>query len=169
MCFLWGMNWFYIYYLEEIQSLVSRVEARSNTTTVTLRVVGSDEKGSLEPEPVKYGHESHGTQTRKWLRSRGPHATVNDRPVLLSERAPHINKPTTVWLIKIWSQAPDGCFIPRQTGRLAVGRNIRLRLRIRLSLQRVKSCSHNQAPVWQNLARCDSCKCGQTELYSIST
>jgi hypothetical protein len=29
---------------------------------------------------------------------------------------------------KIWSQAPDGCFIPRQTGRLTVGRNIRLRL-----------------------------------------
>jgi hypothetical protein len=31
--------------------------------------------------------------------------------------------------IKIWSKAPDGCFIPRQTGRLTVGRNIRLRLR----------------------------------------
>jgi hypothetical protein len=32
-------------------------------------------------------------------------------------------------IIKIWSQAPEGCFIPRQTGRLTVGRNIRLRLR----------------------------------------
>jgi hypothetical protein len=33
-------------------------------------------------------------------------------------------------LINIWSWAPDGCFIPRQTGRLTAGRNIRLRLRL---------------------------------------
>jgi hypothetical protein len=32
-------------------------------------------------------------------------------------------------VIKVWSWAPDGCFIPRQTGRLTVGRNIRFRLR----------------------------------------
>jgi hypothetical protein len=31
----------------------TRVEAGSNTSTVTLRVVGSDEKGSLESETVK--------------------------------------------------------------------------------------------------------------------
>jgi hypothetical protein len=30
------------------------VEVRSNTSTVTLRVVGGDEKGSLESETVKY-------------------------------------------------------------------------------------------------------------------
>jgi hypothetical protein len=41
------------------------VEAGSNTSTVTLRVVGGDEKGSLESETVKYGHESYGTRTRK--------------------------------------------------------------------------------------------------------
>jgi hypothetical protein len=41
------------------------VEAGSNTSTVTLRVVGGDEKGSLESETVKYGHESYGTWTRK--------------------------------------------------------------------------------------------------------
>jgi hypothetical protein len=29
----------------------------------TLRVVGGDEKESLESETVKYGHESHGTRT----------------------------------------------------------------------------------------------------------
>jgi hypothetical protein len=28
--------------------------------------------------------------------------------------------------IKIWLYAPDGCFIPRQTGRLTVGHNIKL-------------------------------------------
>jgi hypothetical protein len=47
------------------QTIVSRVEAGSNTSTVALRVVGGEEKGSLEPEIVKYGHESHGTRTRK--------------------------------------------------------------------------------------------------------
>jgi hypothetical protein len=31
------------------------VEAGSNTSTVTLRVVGGDEKGSLESETVKLG------------------------------------------------------------------------------------------------------------------
>jgi hypothetical protein len=31
--------------------------------------------------------------------------------------------------MKIWSKAPDGCFIPRQTGRLIVGRNMTLTLR----------------------------------------
>jgi hypothetical protein len=41
------------------------VEAGSNTSTVNLRVVGGDKKGSLESERVKYGHESHGTRTRK--------------------------------------------------------------------------------------------------------
>jgi hypothetical protein len=37
-----------------------RVEAGSNTSTLALWVVGGDEKGSLESETVKYGHESHG-------------------------------------------------------------------------------------------------------------
>jgi hypothetical protein len=43
----------------------TRVEAGSNTSTVTLRVVGGDEKGSHESETVKYGHESYETRTRK--------------------------------------------------------------------------------------------------------
>jgi hypothetical protein len=72
------------------------VEAGSNTSTVTLQVVGGDEKGSLESETVKYGRESQGTRTRERLRSQGLAAIVNDRPVLSSERAPQINKPTTV-------------------------------------------------------------------------
>jgi hypothetical protein len=49
----------------------TRVEAGSNTSTVTLRVVGGDEKGSLESETVKYSHESYVTRTRKCLRWRG--------------------------------------------------------------------------------------------------
>jgi hypothetical protein len=43
----------------------TRVEAGSNISTVTLRVIGGDEKRSLESETVKYGHESYGTWTRK--------------------------------------------------------------------------------------------------------
>jgi hypothetical protein len=42
-----------------------RVEAGSNTSTVTLRVVGGDENGSLESEAVKYGHEFYRTRTQK--------------------------------------------------------------------------------------------------------
>jgi hypothetical protein len=42
-------------------SSVTRVEAGSNTSTVILRVVGGDEKGSLKYETVKYGRESQGT------------------------------------------------------------------------------------------------------------
>jgi hypothetical protein len=40
-----------------------RVEAGSNTSTVTLRVVGGDEKGSLKSETAKYGRQSQGTRT----------------------------------------------------------------------------------------------------------
>jgi hypothetical protein len=43
----------------------TRVEAGSNTSTVTLRVVGGDEKGSLKSERVKYGHECQETRTEK--------------------------------------------------------------------------------------------------------
>jgi hypothetical protein len=39
------------------------MEARSNTSTVVLRVVGGDKKGSLETETVKCGRKSHRTWT----------------------------------------------------------------------------------------------------------
>jgi hypothetical protein len=45
-----------------------REEAGSNTSTVTLRVVGGDEKGSLKSETVKYGREFQGTWTQERLR-----------------------------------------------------------------------------------------------------
>jgi hypothetical protein len=46
----------------------TRVEAGSNTSTVTLRFVGVDEKGSLKSKTLKYGHELEGTWT--WGRLR---------------------------------------------------------------------------------------------------
>jgi hypothetical protein len=79
------------------------VEAGSKTSTVTLRVVGGDENGSLKSERVKYGREYHGTRTRERLRWQGPAAYTKDRPVLSSERAPHKNKTVTVTVINIWS------------------------------------------------------------------
>jgi hypothetical protein len=65
------------------------VEAGSNTSTVTLRVVGGDEKGSLKSERVKYGREYQGSRTRERLRWQGSAAHTKDRPVLSSERTPH--------------------------------------------------------------------------------
>jgi hypothetical protein len=57
----------------------------SNTATVTLRIVGGDEKGSLKSETVKYGRESHGTRAQERLRWQGPAAYIKDRPVLSSD------------------------------------------------------------------------------------
>jgi hypothetical protein len=55
------------YYKQRTRSVdsQSRVEAGSNTSTVTLLVVGGEKKGSQESETVKYGHESRGSRTRK--------------------------------------------------------------------------------------------------------
>jgi hypothetical protein len=49
--------------------------------------------------------------------------------LLVREGAPNQQTRNCQTIIKIWSQAPEGCFIPRQTSRLTVGCNIRLRLR----------------------------------------
>jgi hypothetical protein len=37
---------------------ITHVEAGSNSSTVTLRVLGDNEKGRLKSETVKYGRES---------------------------------------------------------------------------------------------------------------
>jgi hypothetical protein len=78
------------------ESSQTSVEAGSNTPTVTLRVVGGDEKGTLKSETVKYCRKSQGTRTRERLRWQGPAAHTKDRPVLSSERTPHGNKNVTV-------------------------------------------------------------------------
>jgi hypothetical protein len=53
---------------------------------------------------------------------------------LVRESAPHEQTHNCLTVTKIWSKAPDVCFIPRQTDWLTdwltVGRNIRLRLRL---------------------------------------
>jgi hypothetical protein len=88
---------------------VARVEAGSNTPTVTLRVVGGDKKGSLKYETVIYGREYQGTRTRERLRWQEPAAYTKDRPILSSERAPHKKEDRNCQkIINIWSRARDG-------------------------------------------------------------
>jgi hypothetical protein len=89
---------------------LSPVEARSNTSTVALRVLGGDEKGSLESETVKYGRESHRTWTRERLRWRGKTAIVNDRPILSSKRMLHknYNRKCSVGKKNYWSLSVKG-------------------------------------------------------------
>jgi hypothetical protein len=58
-------------YKEVTSPRVTRVEAGSNTSTVTLRVVGGDETGSLKSETVKYGRKSQGTTTEKDCAGKG--------------------------------------------------------------------------------------------------
>jgi hypothetical protein len=104
------------------------VEAGSNTSTVTLRVVGGDEKGSLKYETVKYGREYQGTRTRERLRWEDPAACTNDRPVLSSERAPHKKQDRNCHtVINIWSWVPDGArHQDLLTDWLTVSRNVTL-------------------------------------------
>jgi hypothetical protein len=84
----------------------------SNISTVALRVVGGDEKGtqclgynwatlflgdintgtwpsgwgSLESRTIKCGHEFRRTRTWEWLCWRGPAAVINDRLIISSKR-----------------------------------------------------------------------------------
>jgi hypothetical protein len=99
---LWSVRTLYMScYMCEVYPK-ARVEAGSNTFTVTLRVVGGDEKGSLKSETLKYG---------RW---QGPAAYAKDRPALSLERAPHKNKTVTVkWF---WGSTPRLLFIASGVG-----------------------------------------------------
>jgi hypothetical protein len=104
-CFLCGMRYATVElcflrcscrgYITRVRSQL-RVEAGSNTSTVTLRVVRGDAMGSLKSETVKYGSEYQGTRARERLRWEDPAAYTKDRPVFSSERVPHKNKTVTV-------------------------------------------------------------------------
>jgi hypothetical protein len=71
--------------VENCQS--TRVEAGSNTSTVTLRVVGGDEMGSLKSETVKYGREYQGTRRKTALARASGTYKRQTRP-LVREGAP---------------------------------------------------------------------------------
>jgi hypothetical protein len=84
-------------YLEDnrLYKFRTHVEVESNTSTMTLWVIGGDEKGSLKSEKVKYGRESQGTRIRERLHWQGPAAYTKDRPVP-SEKQSQENKIVTV-------------------------------------------------------------------------
>jgi hypothetical protein len=64
LCFLCGLCRGYIMRFQPLVREDICVEVGSNTSTVTLRVVGGDEKGSLRSDTVKYGREFQGTRTQ---------------------------------------------------------------------------------------------------------
>jgi hypothetical protein len=71
------------------------VEAGSNTSTVTLRVVGCDEKGSLKTDSKILSRDPKDTDLRKTALARTS-SIYKGRPVLSSERALHKNMTVTV-------------------------------------------------------------------------
>jgi hypothetical protein len=88
---------------------------------------------------VEYLHRNPASRRKRrkgktGRQSQGPAAIVNDIPVLSSESAPYQQTRNCPTDIKIWSQAPDGCFIPRQTGRRTAGRKDSTRRRQKKSL-----------------------------------
>jgi hypothetical protein len=89
---VWSTLWLYN------ESCEPCVEAGSNTSTVTLRVVGGDEKGSLKSQIVKYGRKSHGTNT--WLARASSIYKRQTRP-LVREGAPQKQDPNCQTVINI--------------------------------------------------------------------
>jgi hypothetical protein len=77
--------------------------AEKVTSTVTLRVVGGDEKGSLKSERVKYEHESQVNRTRERIRWRRPAAYTKDTRSLVREGAPEKQDRNYQRVINIWS------------------------------------------------------------------
>jgi hypothetical protein len=98
------------------------VEAGSNNSTVTLRVVGGDEEGSLKTETVKYGRETQRTRIQEILRWRGPAAYTKDRT------APEKQDRDCRRVINIWSWSPDGARHHDLLIDLSVSRNVTLTL-----------------------------------------
>jgi hypothetical protein len=64
---------------------------------------GRDSNFQTWVETVKYGHESYGTRTQKWLGWRGPVAIANDTRPLVKEGAPNQQTRNCHTIIKIWS------------------------------------------------------------------
>jgi hypothetical protein len=72
------------------------VEAGSNSSTVTLRVVGGDEKGSLKSENIKYGRESKGLGAEKDCVGKTQQHIQKTDPSIRQRGRPTKNKTVTV-------------------------------------------------------------------------
>jgi hypothetical protein len=79
------------------------VEAGSNTSTVTLRAVEGDEKGSLKSDTVKYGHEClRDSDPRNTTLARASSILKQTRP-FVREGAPEKQDRNCQKVIYIWS------------------------------------------------------------------
>jgi hypothetical protein len=104
----------------------TRVEAGSNTSTVTRRVVGGDEKGNLKSETVKYGHESQGTRTRERLRWRGQQHIQKTDPSSSQRGCQRKTRPYLSKSNKYLVMSPRWGSTPRLTDWLTVSCNMTL-------------------------------------------
>jgi hypothetical protein len=64
--------------------------------------------------------KSLGTRIWEWLCCQGPTGIVNYRPILSSERVPHISKPAVIKNLVLY---PSGCLTPRQVDWLTISHN----------------------------------------------
>jgi hypothetical protein len=70
------------------------------------------------PKGLGHVNDCAGEGQQQQLKTTDPSSRQRERPTTTNPELSNKNLAVT----------PDGCFIPRQTGRLTVGRNIRLRL-----------------------------------------
>jgi hypothetical protein len=68
-----------------------------DTSTVTLRVAGGDEIGSLKWDSKIWSRVPRDSDPRKTALERASSIYKRQTRPLVRERAPHINKPATVW------------------------------------------------------------------------
>jgi hypothetical protein len=89
------------------QANYTRVEAGSNTSTVTLRVVGGDEMGSLKSETV-WSRVPRDSDPRKTALTRASSKYKRPTLPLVREGTPQKQDRNCQTIINIWSWAPDG-------------------------------------------------------------
>jgi hypothetical protein len=100
----------------------------SNTSTVTLRVVGGDEKGSLKTETVKYGREIQGTRTRENCAGEGQQHIQKTDPSSRQRGRPTKTRPYLSNKNKYLVMSPRWGSTPRLTDWPTVSRNVTLTL-----------------------------------------
>jgi hypothetical protein len=79
------------------------MEAGLNNSTVTLRVVGGDEKGSLKSETVKYDHEAPGAWTLETQPGEGQQHTQKTDQSSRQRGRPRKQDRNCQRVINIWS------------------------------------------------------------------
>jgi hypothetical protein len=79
------------------------MEAGSNTSTVALRVVGGDEKGSLESETKIWSQVPRDSDLRMTVLARTSSSFKRHTRPLVRDSAPHQQTRNCLTVTKIWS------------------------------------------------------------------